>query len=148
YARMWLAISDGQTIADPEYRKLIFSGLNSPQVAERSRLFQIAVGLPNTPLPITAEEWNTSSIGVQKFIGGLTDRVAGELRAASGALRDEASDEAGIAAVALLGLIVLAAAMLFLILRNLLSSLRTLRDGALHVADSELPHAVEEIRAG
>ncbi|RZS34247.1 signal transduction histidine kinase [Herbihabitans rhizosphaerae] len=147
-ARLWQAIGDFQAVATPERRDELNRGLASQEVTTRSRLFQVAVGHLGPGLPIAPEEWNRSAQLTLVRVLSATGQIGGELKATSTAQQDDASDRAGIAAVLLLSLIVVAGGVMFFLSRHMLRSLRVLRSSALHVANAELPDAVRKIRSG
>lgn len=74
----------------------------------------------------------------------LLAEIDGDLTAAAGRARLLAIASAVVTGVALL----VAALLALLVARTLTRPIRTLRDGALHVADDELPETVARIRAG
>jgi signal transduction histidine kinase len=94
------------------------------------------------------QEWSDSSAAVIAALSGLADRLAGQMAATSAALVDDSSSGAGVLAVLLFAALVLAAVVVFVIARQLLRSLRLLRNSALDVANNELPAAVRNIQDG
>ncbi|SFW89809.1 Signal transduction histidine kinase [Amycolatopsis australiensis] len=97
---------------------------------------------------LSAADWNTASAAMRTQIGQVADRLGASASATSARLVDEASSGAGLLAVLLFAAMVLAVAVVFLITRQLLRSLKTLRRSALDVAETALPEAVRNIQEG
>ena len=101
-----------------------------------------------TALPFTQAEWDAASAATTSVMTDLTKRAAASLRADSGALAESVSDRAGLESVLLLTMVLLAAGIGGGLGRYLLRSVGLLRRTALDVANTGLPTAVANIRAG
>ncbi len=97
---------------------------------------------------ISGEQWNTVSTAVVDSLRAVSNRLGDAALTTSGVLVDSAGTDAGLLAVLLFAALVLTAAVVFLITRQLLRSLRMLRTSALDVADRQLPMAVANIQEG
>jgi signal transduction histidine kinase len=94
------------------------------------------------------DEWVETGAAVFTAMGEVADRLGAELTGGTEALADEAGTGVGLLAAALVVAFVLAAVVVFLISRELLRSLKILRNSALEVAQHELPEAVQAIQEG
>ncbi|MCU1679382.1 MAG: histidine kinaselike ATPase containing nitrate/nitrite sensor domain [Amycolatopsis sp.] len=97
---------------------------------------------------LSGQQWDDASTAVLTGIDQVAGRVGQQIQATSARLVDSSSSGAGVLAVLLFGALVLAAAVVFLITRQLLRSLRILRASALDVAEQQLPAAVRNIQEG
>jgi signal transduction histidine kinase len=97
---------------------------------------------------ISGEQWNSVSTGVVNSLRAVSQRLGDQVATTSGELVDSSGTDAGLLAVLLFAALVLTAAVVFLITRQLLRSLRLLRTSALDVADRQLPAAVQNIQEG
>ncbi len=97
---------------------------------------------------LSAADWNAVSTAMRAQIGQVADRLGASASATSAQLVDDASSGAGLLAVLLFAAMVLAVAVVFLITRQLLRSLKALRRSALDVAETALPEAVRNIQEG
>ncbi|MFJ7216988.1 nitrate- and nitrite sensing domain-containing protein [Amycolatopsis sp. NPDC098790] len=97
---------------------------------------------------LSAADWDAASTGMRREIGQVADRLGASAAATSAQLVDDASSGAGLLAVLLFAAMVLAVAVVFLITRQLLRSLKALRRSALDVAETALPEAVRNIQEG
>ncbi|MGK3203931.1 nitrate- and nitrite sensing domain-containing protein [Amycolatopsis sp. MEPSY49] len=97
---------------------------------------------------LSAADWNAASTAMRKEISQVADRLGASASATSAQLVDDASSGAGLLAVLLFAAMVLAVAVVFLITRQLLRSLKALRRSALDVAETALPEAVRNIQEG
>lgn len=97
---------------------------------------------------LSAADWNAASAAMRTQIGQVADRLGASASTTSTQLVDEASSGAGLLAVLLFAAMVLAVAVVFLITRQLLRSLKVLRRSALDVAETALPEAVRNIQEG
>ncbi|CAM2971689.1 nitrate- and nitrite sensing domain-containing protein [Saccharomonospora xinjiangensis] len=95
-----------------------------------------------------AGEWAETAAAVFTAMGTVADRLGEQLTGGTGALADDAGTGVGMLAVALVVSFVLAAAVVFVIARQLLRSLKVLRNTALEVAEHDLPEAVQAIQEG
>ncbi|MFC5289742.1 nitrate- and nitrite sensing domain-containing protein [Actinokineospora guangxiensis] len=146
HLRLTDRLSDFQAVATSGQRRDLLARLDAVDVTVRERLVQTALN-GDGAVRTDPSEWNRAS---EATIGVLTDAggsLAADLRATAGRLQDETSDRAGLAAVVLLGMVVVAGAIGWVIGRQLLRSLGALRRSALEVADRRLPAVVADIRA-
>ncbi|MGW3964947.1 nitrate- and nitrite sensing domain-containing protein [Amycolatopsis sp. NPDC005003] len=97
---------------------------------------------------LSAADWTTASAAMRAQIGGLADRLGASASQTAADLVDSSSSGAGLLAVLLFAAMVLAVAVVFLITRQLLRSLKVLRRSALDVAETALPEAVRNIQEG
>ncbi|MTD58961.1 nitrate- and nitrite sensing domain-containing protein [Amycolatopsis pithecellobii] len=97
---------------------------------------------------ISGDQWNTVATAVVDSLRAVSARLGDTALTTSGELLDTAGTDAGLLAVLLFAALVLTAAIVFLITRQLLSSLRKLRTSALDIADRQLPAAVANIQEG
>ncbi|MFJ9778279.1 nitrate- and nitrite sensing domain-containing protein [Amycolatopsis sp. NPDC101161] len=97
---------------------------------------------------LSAADWNAASTAMRTEISQVADRLGASASATSAQLVDDASSGAGLLAVLLFAAMVLAVAVVFLITRQLLRSLKALRRSALDVAETALPEAVRNIQEG
>lgn len=97
---------------------------------------------------LSAADWAAASAAMRTQISQVADRLGASASATSAQLVDEASSGAGLLAVLLFAAMVLAVAVVFLITRQLLRSLKALRRSALDVAETALPEAVRNIQEG
>ncbi|MGW5743288.1 nitrate- and nitrite sensing domain-containing protein [Amycolatopsis sp. NPDC003861] len=97
---------------------------------------------------LPAADWTTASAAMRTQIGSISDRLGGSASQTAADLVDQASSGAGLLAVLLFAAMVLAVAVVFLITRQLLRSLKVLRRSALDVAETALPEAVRNIQEG
>ncbi|MFC4081072.1 sensor histidine kinase [Amycolatopsis samaneae] len=119
----------------------------------RDRLAKSARGVSGVPADqalrrLSAAEWNDSSSAMLGQLGAVAKRMGDQVGSASAGLVEDSSSGAGLLAVLLFGALVLAVAVVFLITRQLLRSLKVLRTSALDVAETQLPEAVRNIQEG
>ncbi|MFL6142892.1 MAG: nitrate- and nitrite sensing domain-containing protein [Labedaea sp.] len=118
-------------------------------VANRDKLVTLALAAePGGQLGIDPADWNLASEYTATRTGAMSSALGGQLAARSAALQNDASDGAGLASVILLIALVVAGAVMLIIGRHLLRSLRVLRRSALDVAEHGLPAAMARIRDG
>ncbi|MGW5050242.1 sensor histidine kinase [Actinokineospora sp. NPDC004072] len=148
-------VREFRAVATPAQRAEFDRLTDAPGVTTRVRLLRLVIGgdaetLPpvGVPLPITSVDWNGASELTSGRISNVSGTLGREIITRSEELRDEASDGAGLASVVLTVALVLAAAVIITIGRQLLTSLRLLRREAFRVAEESLPAAVERIRGG
>ncbi len=123
------------------------------QAQSRARMVESVLNAPGTTVDdafraLSAADWNAASTAMRKEIGQVADRLGASASATSAQLVDDASSGAGLLAVLLFAAMVLAVAVVFLITRQLLRSLKALRRSALDVAETALPEAVRNIQEG
>jgi signal transduction histidine kinase len=97
---------------------------------------------------ISAEQWNGVSNSVVDSLRAVSSRLGDQIGSTSTNLVESSGTDAGLLAVLLFAALVVTAAVVFLISRQLLRSLRMLRTSALDVADRQLPAAVQNIQEG
>ncbi len=119
----------------------------------RSRLVNGVLAAEGASVPsalrgISAQQWTAVSASVIAALNTVSDSLGDELTTTSADLADSAGTDAGLLAVLLFLALVVTAAVVILITRQLLQSLRMLRAGALDVADRQLPAAVQNIQEG
>ncbi|MEC3973890.1 sensor histidine kinase [Amycolatopsis sp. H20-H5] len=142
------------TAAATERQRQDFGALVSGQsLQNRDRLAKIALGDQSISTSqafrqLSTEEWNSASNTVITQLSQVAQRLGDQLGAASAKLVEDSSSGAGLLAVLLFGAMVLAVAVVFLITRQLLRSLKVLRASALDVAEKQLPDAVRNIQEG
>jgi signal transduction histidine kinase len=99
-------------------------------------------------LGLAPQTWTAASDAAATQLTSVTSRLAGELRDTSAALQDQASTAAGIEAVVLFAVLLLAIGIGIFVGRHLLRSLAVLRGTALEVAEHRLPDVVASIDQG
>ncbi|WP_298177797.1 nitrate- and nitrite sensing domain-containing protein [Saccharomonospora sp.] len=124
----------GQTF--DEYQRIVEALLSSQDAG--SELFSST----------TAEHWAETGGTVFSAMVEVGEQLGDELSGGTGALADDANTGVGVLAVSLFVALVLAALVVFCIARQLLRSLKILRNSALEVAQHELPEAVQAIQEG
>ncbi|MGC7097887.1 nitrate- and nitrite sensing domain-containing protein [Amycolatopsis lurida] len=146
-------LADFRAAASQEQRQDFDTTVAGPSFETRDTLVRSALGeqgrSPEEALRETsAQQWTDSSTAVGSRLSEVSGRIGGQLGAVSANLADKASTGAGVLTVLLFAALVLAAAVVFLITRQLLRSLRVLRASALDIAERQLPGAVENIQEG
>jgi hypothetical protein len=135
--------------AAPAQRQHFTTLMAGAEVEARNVLVGLATSTAaRTPLPIDPADWNANSESTVDRLTAMSGILGNQIEYRSAALRNEASDGAGIASVILLIALVVAGAVMLVIGRHLLRSLNQLRHAALDVAEHGLPEAVERIRGG
>ena len=119
----------------------------------RSRLVNGVLAAEGASVPsalrgISAQQWSGVSASVTAALNTVSGSLGDELATTSTDLADSAGSDAGVLAVLLFLALVITAAVVILITRQLLNSLRVLRIGAMDVADRQLPAAVQNIQEG
>ncbi|MEV4054204.1 nitrate- and nitrite sensing domain-containing protein [Amycolatopsis sp. NPDC049688] len=123
------------------------------QAQSRARMVETVLNAPAGGVDdafraLPAQDWTAASAAMRTQIGQVADRLGGAASATAAQLVDESSSGAGLLAVLLFAAMVLAVAVVFLITRQLLRSLKVLRRSALDVAETALPEAVRNIQEG
>ncbi|MQA06972.1 MAG: HAMP domain-containing protein [Pseudonocardiaceae bacterium] len=123
------------------------------QVETRNRLIRTVLGeqggsVDNVLAEVTSAEWTAASDQAINRTDQVIKRVGDQLVRTSDEMQETASNATGLVAVLLFAAFVLAIAVVIVITRQLLRSLRLLRRGALEVADTQLPSAVQSVRDG
>ena len=144
--RMSDRLNDFQAVATPQQRRDLSLRMDAADVAVRERLVQTVLN-SSGPLRVAPAEWHRASETTATVLADAGAALAGELRSAADRLQDQTSDRAGLASVVLLGMIVVAGGVGWVVGRQLLRSLSALRRAALEVADHRLPSVVADIRA-
>ncbi|WP_410640305.1 nitrate- and nitrite sensing domain-containing protein [Amycolatopsis sp. lyj-346] len=131
-----------------------FAGIaEGTQAQSRARMVETVLNAQSSVVDdafraLSAADWNAASAGMRAQIGGIADRLGASAAQTAADLVDESSSGAGLLAVLLFAAMVLAVAVVFLITRQLLRSLKVLRRSALDVAETALPEAVRNIQEG
>ncbi|OZM74562.1 histidine kinase [Amycolatopsis antarctica] len=146
-------LTDFRASASQIQRQDFDSTAAGPSFQTRERLIQTVLGEEELPSEealrtTSAEQWQESSSAVIQRVADVSGRLGSAVGSVSGDLVSEASSAAGLLAVLLFSALLLAAAVVFLINRQLLRSLSLLRTGALDIADRQLPAAVQNIQDG
>ncbi|MET8852200.1 nitrate- and nitrite sensing domain-containing protein [Amycolatopsis sp. NPDC004625] len=123
------------------------------QAQSRARMVETVLNAPaggvdDALRALSAQDWTAASAAMRTQIGQVADRLGTSASATAAELVDESSSGAGLLAVLLFAAMVLAVAVVFLITRQLLRSLKVLRRSALDVAETALPEAVRNIQEG
>ncbi|MEV7550688.1 nitrate- and nitrite sensing domain-containing protein [Amycolatopsis sp. NPDC089917] len=145
--------TDFKAAASDQQRQEFAAAVTDSAMENRDRLAKTALGEQGTPSTqafrtLSAQGWTDASNAVITKVGEVANKFGGETSAVSAELVDDASSGAGLLAVLLFGAMVLAVAVVFLITRQLLRSLKVLRASALDVAEKQLPDAVRNIQEG
>ncbi|MCF7552820.1 nitrate- and nitrite sensing domain-containing protein [Pseudonocardia sp. WMMC193] len=116
---------------------------------ERERLKTAIMATP-AGRPVTADlaAWDTAYANSVAVVDRAAQGVGGELDATSIAAQENAGNQAGVNSVILMLGVLLGIAIIVLLARSLIRSLRILRRSALDVAERKLPAAVESMRSG
>ncbi len=153
-------LNDFEVVAAPAElasyeRPAVISAVNSRDAFAQTVLSNgqtlFEVGSPTqsgAPLGVPAASWIRESDGAATQLAGVAGRLATELRTTSANLQSAASDAAGVVAVVLFAILLLALGVGFVVGRHLLWSLNILRGTALEVAEHRLPEVVASIDAG
>ncbi|SDP88228.1 Signal transduction histidine kinase [Actinopolyspora xinjiangensis] len=107
-----------------------------------------AIRVEDVHSSLTLDEWNRLSDQLISRTTEVRSGLSKQFNERAYSLYDEASDRAGITTVILVAGLIVAAAVIIVMGRNLLKSLDQLRRGALHAANEQLPRAVHRIRHG
>ncbi|RSN63025.1 histidine kinase [Amycolatopsis sp. WAC 04182] len=146
-------LTDFRAAASEQQRQEFSAAVTDQAMENRDRLAKTALGEQGTPSAqafrsLSAQGWTDASTVVIGKVGEVANKFGAETSAVSAELVDDASSGAGLLAVLLFGAMVLAVAVVFLITRQLLRSLKVLRASALDVAEKQLPDAVRNIQEG
>ncbi|WP_216205929.1 sensor histidine kinase [Amycolatopsis aidingensis] len=140
-------LTEFRAAASGSQRQLYDGTVSGAEFAARQDLAsQVAAG--DALSGIDPQRWQEASTAVTDQLGTVADRLGTGLGETTAALVEGSSNDAGLLAVLLFSAFVLAAAVVFVITRQLLRSLRVLRASALDVADTQLPAAVHNIQEG
>jgi signal transduction histidine kinase len=151
--RMSDRLDDFRAKATPSQRQDFDGTVGGSAFDTRDSLANTVLGEQGAPSAqafrqLSAKQWDDSSSAVIGQINVVSQRLGDQIATTSANLVDSSSSGAGLFAVLLFGALVLAAAVVFLITRQLLRSLRVLRNSALDVAEKQLPAAVRNIQEG
>ncbi|KFU76096.1 Signal transduction histidine kinase [Amycolatopsis lurida] len=146
-------LTDFRAAASEQQRQEFSAAVTDEAMENRDRLAKSALGEQGAPSSqafrsLSAQGWTDASTAVIGKVGEVANKFGAETSAVSAELVDDASSGAGLLAVLLFGAMVLAVAVVFLITRQLLRSLKMLRASALDVAEKQLPDAVRNIQEG
>ncbi|HWC82454.1 MAG TPA: nitrate- and nitrite sensing domain-containing protein [Pseudonocardiaceae bacterium] len=156
-ARLASRFSDFHAVAGQDDAREFTQLVTGPAMAQQSSLLDQAINqsggmsgevMPGMMIEIPADTWNAANDAVSGGLTRVMNDVAAELRGAATSLQSAASNLAGTVSVVLAAIVLGSAALLSLVARQLLRSIRTLRRSARDVATRNLPDAVERIRAG
>ena len=135
----------GQALS-PDQRELYF---DTRAVLDRKRLLEAALdrAVRAAPLETVPGDWNSAAAGtVETMHQGITTLLS-ELRMDAQTRGARAWRQAFREGAAVAVMLLLAVALLVVVMRSLLQSLRALRTAAFEVADRQLPQAVEQVLA-
>jgi signal transduction histidine kinase len=115
----------------------------------REQLRTAVLGTPDgRPVVADPVAWNAAYQQSAQVVENAAAGVENELTGNSAAAQEEASNQAGVNSVILMLGLLLGIAIIVLLARSLIRSLRILRHSALDVAERRLPAAVENMRTG
>ncbi|MEV4316532.1 nitrate- and nitrite sensing domain-containing protein [Actinocrispum sp. NPDC049592] len=150
-SRLDARLTDFRASASPRQLDLFNSTVTGAGVESRAKLLNQVLEQPDTrpaTPAINLSDWQTSSALTTAAVSTVAGALGREMQAESDRLRNQASDAAGVVSVILFAAMLLAAAVMVLVGRQLVSTLRVLRRSALEVADHKLPDAVAGLRSG
>lgn len=149
-ARLDSRITSFESVANSEprqARQVVNSDVMQRWLETEDQLMR-AIRVDEVRSSLTLDQWNQLS---DKLINSTTQvryELSKQFNQRAYSLYDEASDRAGLTTVIMVAGLIVAAAIIVVMGRNLLRSLDQLRRGALHAADEQLPRAVDRIRHG
>lgn len=152
-ARLQSKITDARATVAAHWQQRLDQTLTAPAIVDRNNMLR-AITTESTDniysggFSVQREAWNASTEASVALIDQGRGDLAADVRATASRLEDEASNAAGWDSVLLLSALIAAAAIIFVIARQLLGSLQVLRSSALDAAEYELPAAVASIREG
>nr|WP_157528042.1 nitrate- and nitrite sensing domain-containing protein [Kibdelosporangium sp. MJ126-NF4]CEL17053.1 putative sensor-like histidine kinase [Kibdelosporangium sp. MJ126-NF4]CTQ91717.1 putative sensor-like histidine kinase [Kibdelosporangium sp. MJ126-NF4] len=149
--RLDARVADFRASASQAQRQEYDKTISGAGVTARTRLLEQVLQQPDirpAPLSISVNDWQTSSQLTTGAVATVAGVLAREMSAESARLQSQASDAAGLVSVVLFAAVLLAAAVVVIVGRQLVGSLRILRRSALSVANHKLPEAVAGLRAG
>ncbi|RRO15407.1 HAMP domain-containing protein [Saccharopolyspora rhizosphaerae] len=152
-ARLLSKINDASAGVAKHWQQRLQQQLQLPAIVQRNQLLASVImestdNKSSGSYSVNREAWNTTSDGSASTIEAGRDELATEVRTIAQELADDASDSAGWDSVMLMASLIAAAGVIIMITRQLLSSLRELRIGALDAAEYDLPEAVTAVRKG
>ncbi len=152
-------VEDFQVVATPPelafYQKsTVTSALNDREtlaqevLANGQTLITVGNAGTGTSLGVPAQTWTNASNLAATQVLAVADQLGSELASTSAVLQDQASNAAGIEAVILFAVLLVAVGVGVIVGRHLLRSLAILRGTALEVAERRLPEVVASIDQG
>jgi signal transduction histidine kinase len=150
-ARLAARTGDFRATATPAQQVTYNLTVSGAGVQSRNRILDQLLEQPDTrpaAPSIDLADWQTSSQLTTGAVATVAGALGRELSVESARLQDQAGDAAGLVSVILFAAMLLAAAVVIIVGRQLVGSLRILRRSALAVADHKLPEAVAGLRAG
>ncbi|TWF92557.1 nitrate- and nitrite sensing domain-containing protein [Saccharopolyspora dendranthemae] len=152
-ARLLSKINDASSGVAKHWQQRLMQQLQVPAIVQRNQMLASVImestdSKSSGGFSVQREAWNATSDGSVKTIESGRGELATEVRTVAQGLADDASDRAGWDSVMLLASLIAAAAVIIMITRQLLGSLRELRIGALDAAEYDLPQAVTSVREG
>lgn len=144
------AITEFDAVATQAQRQAFDATVAGPAYDTRTQLVSsLLAGAGAQGLAeLAPQQWRDSSAAVLGGLDELLNNLGEQVAATSEELVSDASAGAGVLAVLLFVAFVLAAAIVFVIARQLLRSLRVLRTSALDIAEEKLPAVVRSIQQG
>ncbi|MFB9742923.1 nitrate- and nitrite sensing domain-containing protein, partial [Pseudonocardia sulfidoxydans] len=118
---------------------------NGPRVQLGATILQTT---PGRALTIDPAAWDAAYTSSNDAVQKSADAAVSQLKQDTTAAQEAASNQAGVNSVILMLGLLLGIAIIVLLARSLLKSLRLLRSSALDVAERQLPEAVESLRTG
>ncbi|MBP2324162.1 signal transduction histidine kinase [Kibdelosporangium banguiense] len=150
-ARLLSRTADFRATASRPQQIVFNTTVSGAGVDARDRMLDQLLQQPDTrpsEPAINMADWQTSSQLTTGAVATVAGELGRELSAESARLQREAGNAAGLVSVILFAAMLLAAAVVIIVGRQLVGSLRILRRSALEVADHRLPEAVAGLRAG
>ncbi|MEU6127793.1 nitrate- and nitrite sensing domain-containing protein [Saccharopolyspora sp. NPDC047091] len=149
-ARLVSKIADARATVARHWQERLDATTQGPEIIQRNAMLTqvLMAGMSGGELPVSTEQWNGVSDQVVELIDDGHNDLADEVRAGANTLREDAGNAAGWDSALLLAALIIAAAVITMISRQLIGSLRLLRQGALDAAQHGLPDAVAGIRSG
>jgi signal transduction histidine kinase len=127
------------------YGNFATDGANVAREQLRTAVLGTPAGRPVVADPVA---WNAAYQQSAQVVENAAAGVENELTGNSAAAQEEASNQAGVNSVILMLGLLLGIAIIVLLARSLIRSLRVLQRSALDVAERRLPAAVENMRTG
>ena len=152
-ARLIAKITEARSTVARHWQQRLDATVAGEAITRRNQMLTVIIGATlddesSGGYPVSAQQWNAVSDEVVNLIDDGHNDLADEVRAGAARLEDDASSSAGWDSTMLLAGLVLAAAVMITVSRQMLGSLRDLRRGALDAAQRELPAAVDSARSG
>ncbi|WP_027947104.1 sensor histidine kinase [Amycolatopsis taiwanensis] len=144
-------IKDFKSAASPAQQQDFEHSVEGTDYDTRTRLVGTVLAAQNSGpalAAISGQQWSAASSSVIAAVDGVSNRLSAELTSTATGLVENSGTSTGLLAVLLFLALFVTGAVVFLITRQLLRSLRRLRAGAMDVADRQLPEAVRNIQDG